>query len=360
MKQLLISEVLPLTLRSWVLLAICLGGLGVIWLVGQLDYYPQELPLVIIAGPEERAIAKSAVEKIARIKPIEESSEVSAWSAMSAHHTRIVLEYDYFAPGPAHRWSIFVKAGNLSEYAQLQPLVNVILHVLDEGTPQQDTGASRVTTKSRVITLPLEPSSDHRAFVPKIICLMTLALAFATSVRSYTREKLYGALFTLEAITQSHAMRLAIAKICVSACLALAFLLFALSCARILYGFNIKSDVGLLIASFVIPLLTSAASGLAIAIVSHETTQAYVLSFLYLLGMTLFTGFLFPLEQASAVVAALSQLYPLTYVLTPVEDWMNYGLVGNDIKGLVAVPLAQFVLVSLLTASLYLIVKRNR
>jgi len=363
MKDLLISEVLPITLRPWVLLAVCLGGLGVVWLVGQLDYHPRRLPVVILAEPKERAIAKSAVEKIAIIRPIEENSGSSVWSAMSDHRANIALEYDYFAPGPADRWSIVVKAGNLSEYAQLQPLVSAILHVLHEGeapAESQGTQANRVVVESRVITLPLQPSSDHRAFVPKIICLMTLGLAFATSVRSYSREKSSGALLTLEAITESHAMRLAIAKICVSAFLALAFFLFLLSCARILYGFHIKSDVVLLIAFFVIPLLTSASSGLAVAIVSKETTQAYVLSFLYLLGMTLFSGFLFPLEQASGVVVALSHLYPLTYVLIPVDDWMNYGLIGSNTTNLVAVPFAQLAVVALATVSLYFIVKRNR
>jgi len=377
MRHLLIGELLPLTLRPWVFLAVCLGGFGVIWLVGQLDYYPREVPVVIVAKPDERAIAKSAVETIAGVQPIEENFGSSVWSALSAHRANIALEYDYFAPGPGSvpRWTIAVRSGNLSEYAQMQPLVSALVYVLGANARQsiefskqnetseaqpQGSDAKRVVAKSRVITLPLEPSSEHRAFVPKIVCLTTLALAFATSVRSYSREKLYGALLTLEAISESHALRLAVAKICVSAFLALTFLLFALSCARILYEFHIKGDIVLLIVFFAIPLLSSASSGLAIAIVARETTQAYVLSFLYLLGMTLFSGFLFPLEQASTAVVALSHLYPLTYVLTPVDDWMNYGLIGDNLKSLVALPFAQFVFIALVTASLYAIAKHNR
>jgi len=88
------------------------------------------------------------------------------------------------------------------------------------------------------------------------------------------------------------------------------------------YSLDVKSGL-LQTTLFLLPaLLSSALLGLAVSALARSQSQVIIAAALYFLGMTLFSGFLYPIEEASGTIQALSSLFSLTFVHPILTAWM--------------------------------------
>lgn len=93
--------------------------------------------------------------------------------------------------------------------------------------------------------------------------------------------------------------------------------------AQSFYALHLKSGMLLMILFLLPAILSSALIGLTISALSKSQAQTVVSSAIYFLGLLLLTGFVYPLERASAVIRALAYLFPLTFVKPTLKGWMQ-------------------------------------
>jgi ABC-type multidrug transport system permease subunit len=107
---------------------------------------------------------------------------------------------------------------------------------------------------------------------------------------------------------------------------------------------------------FLLPALVSAALlGLAVSAVVKSQSQAIIISAVYFLAMTLLSGFLYPLEEASLAIRAMSKLFPLTFVHPNLKGW----IVGLEAPGLISADWAALWLQCLIFGALLVLAIRH-
>lgn len=95
------------------------------------------------------------------------------------------------------------------------------------------------------------------------------------------------------------------------------------------YGLVIKNGLMGLLLLYVIAIYSSTILGLSASLAFKSQIQAFASSAFYLVCMVLFTGFIFPLESSALYIKAISNLFPLTFLLQPMHEWIISGIDVN-------------------------------
>ena len=98
-------------------------------------------------------------------------------------------------------------------------------------------------------------------------------------------------------------------------------LLLLLVVAEAVYSIQLKAGFPSMLLLFLPAILATAFLGLTVSALARAQAQVGLASALFFLAIILLTGFFAPLEEASGLVRALSQLFPLTLLLPVFKAW---------------------------------------
>jgi ABC-2 type transport system permease protein len=163
-------------------------------------------------------------------------------------------------------------------------------------------------------------------FGPAVLALILQHMAVTLIALSIIRERTTG-IMELFRISPVSAWEIVAGKIIGFG--ALTGLISALTIALLVYGLGVPQlGNGLLLAGVVgLLVLASLGLGMLIALISDSERQTVQLSLLVLLASIFFSGFVLPLSQFSAPVAAAARLIPVTNGIELMQDVMFRGRV---------------------------------
>jgi hypothetical protein len=193
-------------------------------------------------------------------------------------------------------------------------------------------------------------SKVNRSAVPGFIALITVFLPFLFASGGLVKEREAGTLETLVLAVRRNWAWIAFGKLILPLCAGIVCTLLLLVAARTAYGFGIKPGLGPALAVQVLAALVSALLGLSISTIIRSQQEAYLISALYLLGLVLVTGIIYPIQLAGLAVILASYAFPLTFSGPAFESWMMKG--GDAVLNFwqVAGLLCQFLVSSALCA----------
>ena len=102
----------------------------------------------------------------------------------------------------------------------------------------------------------------------------------------------------------------------------------------------------------VLAMVVSGALGIAVANFARSQFRGYFFSAVYLVGLVFFSGLLFSKESAADVVQAIANMFPLTFSLPVLTDWLVHGTVGGQARvNVLALSVQGFIASGLLVGS---------
>lgn len=168
-------------------------------------------------------------------------------------------------------------------------------------------------------------SDADRSAVPGLIALVAVFTPFLLASGAFVRERETGMLEIVILAGRRKWSALVGGKLLLPILIAAVSLLLQLLVARSFFGFGFEPGMaGMLLLQF-LAMLASGLLGLSVSALVRSQQQAYVVSAVYLLGLILFTGYVYPLEQASTIVRFASNILPLTFSGPALEGWLMQG-----------------------------------
>ena len=202
----------------------------------------------------------------------------------------------------ATSWLLYTAETSRARYLRLEGLVTAVDRAI-RALP--DPGADRVSdVGSRTMAL--------------ILCLLPFMLAAPSLIRE--REA-----HTLEPLLAAPGIgpgTVALGKGLYVLAVSLFNLLVMLLVAQTFHSLSAKTGLFRMVLFLLPALLSSIALGFVVSALARSQTQVVIGLALYLVAMTLFSGFLYPLEEAHWVIRAISLLFPLTFVHRDLTAWL--------------------------------------
>lgn len=339
-------------LESWRGIALVLVlPLVLLFLVGQLQSQTLKLRLLVVSEqlatedttlpdePRTRAVF-SLLEEIAALEIMRVSQPVvDPLQAMRAGRYDLLLDMTCSRGNncPSHEgWSLYTAETDRWRLAVLEKLVLSIEHALSSAASQPsaarsadgvDTLVKRLnalgTFPSRTLKTYYPQASERSLYLlPMTIALMVCFLPFALSAVTLISESEARTLEILLAAPGISPMAVLVGKFLWAILVTLLQLLLMLVLSQTVYGLHVKSglfEIGIM----VLPgIAASAWLGLAVSASAASQSQAMLAAAIYFLALTMLSGFLFPVAEASWVIQRLSNLLPLTFVHPVLQAWM--------------------------------------
>lgn len=177
-------------------------------------------------------------------------------------------------------------------------------------------------------------ASDVRlSLLPMVIGAILCILPFVLAAQSLLRERTSGTIEILLAAPGVGPTSIFASKCLVPVAFTLFEVILMLFLADWLFGAYMKADLAVLILLLLPAMLVSALLGVCASIIVTSQAQAIMLTGAYMLSIILFTGFISPLDESSALIRALAYLFPLTFVLAPINSWMFGAPISASLMG---------------------------
>ncbi len=180
-------------------------------------------------------------------------------------------------------------------------------------------------TSSRLVAYYPPVSRIDRSTVPAFIGLVAVFLPFLVASASFAKEREARTLETLILAAGRSWTRIVAGKLVLPLCVAMVASLLLLVVARSAYGFGIKPELASTLAIQLLAALVSALLGIAVSTITRSQQEAYLTSAVYLIGLILVTGTIYPIDEASWPVVLVSYAFPLTFSGPPLEAYMMQG-----------------------------------
>ncbi len=168
-------------------------------------------------------------------------------------------------------------------------------------------------------------SQADRSAVPGLIALIAVFTPFLLASAAFVRERETGMLEVLVLAGRRRWPALVAGKLLLPLLVAAISLLLQLVLARSFFAFGLKPGLAGMLALQFLAALGSGLLGLSVSAIVRSQQQAYLVSAVYLLCLMLVTGYVYPLEQAGAVVRFASHALPLTFSGPAFEGWLTQG-----------------------------------
>ena len=180
-------------------------------------------------------------------------------------------------------------------------------------------------------------------FAAGTLVLIVCFLPFVLAAPSFVRELESHTLEVLLAAPGIGGRAVLLGKWLFVAVVCMVELLLLMVVIQSVYGIQIKPGFVAMLGLFLPAVLATALMGLSFSILARAQAQVGMASALYFLAITLLTGFLLPLEEASILIRSLSQLFPLTPVLPVFKAWAVGADPGGDYLGALGLLVTQCV-----------------
>lgn len=315
-------------------------------LVGQLQF--ESPPLRMLVAGESESDAKLAAEMLDLLGEFSllelttrPEPEIDPLEAMRTEGFQLLLNLETDSP---EGWRLYTAEADRLRLVSLQRLASGLERVLflmqerlDEETQQEEGGEEGPSVEAGQLareavaldTLPLSRllayyprAADHTLeLVGRTAALILCFLPFVLTAPSLIRERRAHTLEVLLVAPGMSPAALVAGKSLFALTVTIIDFLLMLLVADWVYAIHVKAGAFLLLAYLVPALLAASLLGIVVSSLARTQTQTLIVSGLYFLGMTLLSGFLYPLENASALVRYLSNLFPLTFVRPALHEW---------------------------------------
>lgn len=160
------------------------------------------------------------------------------------------------------------------------------------------------------------------ALLPMTIALIICFFPFVLAAPTLVRERDSHMLEVLISAPGTSRVSIFGAKCLVPLGLTLVELLLMLFLLETVFALYIKAGLTALLLFVAPAILASTLLGLAVSAAATSQAQTILAAALYFLCLLVLSGFLYPLEESAAAIRWLSQLFPLTFLLRPLNGWM--------------------------------------
>ncbi len=160
------------------------------------------------------------------------------------------------------------------------------------------------------------------SLIPMTIAFIICFLPFVVSAPSLIREKEAHTLEVLMTAPRIGPASLFFGKCILPLTISVFQFLLMLLVSQFVFHVHVKIDPFPIILVLLLALLSSTLLGLAISSLANSQSQTMAASASYFFGLTLLTGFYYPIDEGSNLIRALSKLFPLTFLRPSLEAWM--------------------------------------
>ena len=311
-----------LACRRGLLLLIFAAPVVLLLLVGNLRVR-EPLIRVAVASVESK---QESVDRLRSILGELSGVEVVVWqSPIGDYRARALAErVDIVALKGQRSWDFYTP---LTQPHRLQLATMIVQQATLslEYAPHVPVPVAAAELTSRLIRYYPPVSAIDRSIVPKFIALIAVFLPFLLASAAIVKEREAGTLETLVLAARRSWVQIAAGKLALPIFAALITTLLLLVAARTAYGFGIKPGLGGALAVQCLAALASALLGLGISTIVRSQQEAYLTSAVYLIGLVLLTGTVFPIEQAAVPVRIVSYAFPLTFSGPSFDAYMTQG-----------------------------------
>lgn len=194
------------------------------------------------------------------------------------------------------------------------------------------------------------PEMNSRNFyVPGIVGLLLTIITIILTSLAIVKEKEIGTIEQL-IVSPIKSYQLIIGKLVPYVIMSFIIVFIVISAMRIIFGIEVRGSVPFLFAASFVYILSTLGIGLFISTISKTQQQAMMIgTFLFMMPMTFFSGFSFPLENMPTLIQTLSIFNPLQYFMNIIRSVV---LKGNDFSDHIPDMLKMLIIgVLILTAS---------
>jgi len=333
MMKILRKELFELLDARWgVLLVFILPSL-ILLLVGGLRIHHDSLRM-LVAG-RDRVAGSARFEKIVDLLHEVADLDVSERRAFASDPLETIRAGDYDlllnAEGEdPQSWLLYTAETNRARYARLQATVATIdraIRDLAEGGDEEDVLSEAFTAlaeagPSRLIAYYPAVRDRVSDLVSRTMGLILCFLPFMLAAPGLIRERQANTLEVLLAAPRIGPGTIALGKTLHVMVVSYFNLLVMLLVTQTFHGLSAKSGLLRMVVFLLPALLSATALGLAASSLARSETQIVIGLALYFLAMTLFSGFLYPLDEAHWAIRAVAHLFPLTFVHRDLASWL--------------------------------------
>ena len=343
--------------------------------VGQLRSQPGKYRLLVAgipakSGPKARKKYDDKLHLLRELSVLDVTTQpvpaLDPELAMHNGHFDLLLNVD---DGSNNQWLWYTAETDPSRLAAVQQLVTGIqrafLSVQGDLRSEAEKKESVRLVKElgamgafpSPVLLAYYPDAASKTFglLPRTVALIICFLPFVLTASSLLRERDSHMLEVLLAAPEMKPFSLLLGKCFLPIIVTLFDLLIMLVLVQSVYRIYVKPGIIETLGVFVLPaLLSSTFVGLAVSSVIRSQSQAMLSSAICFLYLTLFSGFLFPIAEASKPLQWISKLSPLTFLHPVLDAWMfGAGRVPNAPEVLLCLVLQSLVYGGLALATFY-------
>ena len=272
--------------------------------------------------------ARALLDALGDLDIREIAPPVSAAVAMSDHGAPIAAIW-------TTHWQIFVqeRSGSRLELAGViarrvgatlsaqQPLDLQVGRQLGDSSDDRRGPDLSGVDDYHVIPLPIA-SAKNAEIATSMLALFPVVMAFALAAIALVRELEQGTIGYLVNSPSASWPLVIIGKLCFPVWMALVCFLMLLIVAVPFYEIRVPNGMVPAVVLAFVCTLWSGALGLAASAVLRSQLHAYLASAVYVICSLLFTGFVYPLSQASEAIRAMSWFFPLTLLDNRLTAWL--------------------------------------
>lgn len=178
-----------------------------------------------------------------------------------------------------------------------------------------EDGRNRGSGFSVQTRLLYNPSGENKFFfIPGLFGMILLIAGMPLTAISLVREKEQGTFEQLN-VTPVSPFEIILGKIAPYMLLTLVMSTVMILVAVVVFGLPMRGSLAVVYFGLALFLFAALGLGVFVSIVSSTQQQAVLTSFLILLPMMLFSGFMFPVENMDGVFRVIAEVNPFTHLL---------------------------------------------
>jgi ABC-type multidrug transport system permease subunit len=319
-------------------------------LVGQLRTQPYSFRLLLAGYPEEHWESFRLLQQLTSVRlTLQKNTLADPLTEMRAGHYDLVTNIEDFG---CARWRFYAGETDPVRLRLVRLLSQRLARYFTtiserESKPEQKCGKE---SKKDAKKESMKDAGDARTFVdtfsdlphaafyqyysrtdyspalmPEITALILCFLPVVVAASGLVREAEEHTLEVILTVRKVDFFSIFLGKAMHSVVVTLFVFLIVLIEAQVLFGIGIKSHPVGVIACLLAGMISTAFVGLIISALCGSSSQAMLATGGYLVGMGVFSGFLYPLTSTGPSLAAwISRFFPLTYASPILKSWM-YG-----------------------------------
>lgn len=313
-------------------------------LVGQIQTRTPPFRMLVAGEPGDDRVFDRLVLLLGELSTVEvttrQQTEIDPLTALRDGGFDLALNVEGESPDD---WRIYTAETHRGRLAAVRRLVGGLSRALHLATESDNgledrlrefvaIGTVRPSRLTSYFPLAADPGTDLMAGT---MALILCFLPFVLGSPGWIREKQAHTLEVLLAAPTVGPASLVVGKCLYAVLVTLFEFLLMVVLMQSVYGVQVKTGMPWIVLFLLPALLGSALLGLAVSAMVKSHAQSTIAAAVYFFGMSLLSGFFYPVEQASPIVQTLSTAFPLTFVRPLLKAWLvgavSVGVSARDL-----------------------------